>query len=88
MEGRRVATASSIDELAAHPRDGGFAWLGLRMPNEDELRAAQAAFGLPELAVDDALRKHDRPKVERDGDCLLVVVPTAHYVDPRRGRVR
>jgi magnesium transporter len=48
------------------------------MPNEAELRAAQAAFGLPELAVADALRKHDRPKVERDDDCRLVVVPTAH----------
>jgi magnesium transporter len=70
--GMRRATASSIDELTAHPRDGGFAWLGLRMPNEAELRAGQAAFGLPELAVDDALRKHDRPKVERDEGCLLV----------------
>jgi magnesium transporter len=83
VEGKRGASPSSIDELAAQPRDGGFAWLGLRMPNETELRSAQAAFGLPELAIDDALRKHDRPKVERDGECLLVVVPTAHYVDTR-----
>jgi magnesium transporter len=83
VDGKRGAPASSIDELATQPRHGGFAWLGLRMPNETELRAAQTAFGLPELAVDDALRKHDRPKVERDGDCLLVVVPTAHYVDSR-----
>ena len=88
LDGSRYATASSIDELAAQPRGEGFAWLGLRMPNETELRAAQAVFGLPELAIDDALRKHDRPKVERDEECLLVVVPTAHYVDSRGDRVR
>ena len=34
-------------------------------------------------AVDDARRKHDRPKVERHDDCLLTVVPTARYVDAR-----
>jgi magnesium transporter len=81
--GARATTASTIEELANASRAGGFAWLGLRMPNEDELRAAQKAFDIPELAVEDALRKHDRPKVERHGSTLLTVVPTARYVDAR-----
>ena len=83
VDGVRKAEAASIDELVSRDRTGGFAWLGLRMPNEGELRAAQRAFDLPDLAVEDALRKHDRPKVERHGRCLLTVVPTARYVDAR-----
>jgi magnesium transporter len=83
VAGTRVATASSIEELAGRPRTGGFAWLGLRMPNEDELRATQKAFDIPDLVIEDALRKHDRPKVELHGSTMLTVVPTARYVDSR-----
>jgi magnesium transporter len=82
-DGRRVGSAATIDQLAALDRSGGFAWLGLRMPSSDELVAAQDAFTIPELAIEDALNKHDRPKVERHGACLLTVTPTAKYVDSR-----
>ncbi|MCU0260907.1 MAG: magnesium and cobalt transport protein CorA [Ilumatobacteraceae bacterium] len=82
-EGRRVADHDSIEALGADRSPGGFSWLGLRMPDETELRCAQAAFGLPELAVIDALQTHDRPKVERHDGCLFVVVPTARYVESR-----
>ena len=37
----------------------------------------------PTLAIADARHKHERPKVERHGDCLLTAVPTARYVDTR-----
>jgi len=83
VDGQRLAEASTISGLAKCDRRGGFAWLGLRMPDEAELREAQLAFDLPDLAVEDALQKHDRPKVERHGSCLLTVVPTARYVDER-----
>ena len=53
------------------------------MPTDRELDVARDAFDLPELAIADARHKHDRPKVERHGDCLLTVVPTVWYVDDR-----
>ncbi len=83
VEGRRTLDTDRIEKLAAERGGAGFGWLGLRMPSEAELDEARDAFELPELAIDDARKKHDRPKVERHEDCLLTVVPTARYVDER-----
>jgi magnesium transporter len=62
--------------------DGAFVWLGLFEPDEEELGAIAAEFGLHELAVEDAIHAHQRPKVEPYDETLLVVVKTARYVDP------
>jgi magnesium transporter len=83
VEGRRTLDTDSIEKLAAERGVAGFGWLGLRMPSDAELDEVRDAFDLPELAVADARHKHDRPKVERHGECLLTVVPTAWYVDDR-----
>lgn len=83
VHGKRVLETDSIADLAAERDKGGFGWLGLRMPTDDELNEAAKAFDIPDLAIADARHKHDRPKVERHDDCLLTVVPTARYVDSR-----
>jgi magnesium transporter len=70
-----------IRRIAAERGSRGFAWIGLHDPTEDELDEVRDAFELPELAIADARNNYDRPKVERHGDCLLTVVPTARYVD-------
>jgi magnesium transporter len=66
---------------AAH-EPGAFVWLGVVEPSAEELGAIAREFDLHELAVEDAIKAHQRPKVELYGDTLLVVVKTAHYVDP------
>jgi magnesium transporter len=83
VDGVRTLETDSIEKLAAERGATGFGWLGLRMPTDGELDQVRDAFELPELAIADARHKHDRPKVERHGDCLLTVVPTAWYVDER-----
>jgi magnesium transporter len=83
VDGKRTLEASSITDLAGERGGPGFAWLGLRMPTDSELDEAAKVFDIPELAIADARHKHERPKVERHGDCLLTVVPTARYVDSR-----
>lgn len=83
VHGKRVLETDSIADLAAERDKGGFGWLGLRVPTDDELNEAAKAFDIPDLAIADARHKHDRPKVERHDDCLLTVVPTARYVDER-----
>jgi len=61
--------------------DDGFVWLGVYEPSSAELEQIAREFDLHELAVEDAVKAHQRPKVELYGDTLFVVVKTAHYVD-------
>lgn len=61
---------------------GTFAWIGLFEPTAEEFEALAREFDLHELAVEDAIKAHQRPKVELYGDTLFVVVKTANYVDP------
>lgn len=62
---------------------GGFVWVGLYEPGEDVLRLLQAEFGLHDLAIEDALKAHQRPKAESYGNSLFVVVKTAQLVEER-----
>ncbi len=54
-----------------------FVWLGLREPSEDLLKEVQRQFGLHDLAVEDAHKAHQRPKLEQYGDALFTVLRTA-----------
>ncbi|MCY7396258.1 MAG: magnesium/cobalt transporter CorA [Nocardioides sp.] len=60
---------------------GDFVWVGLYKPSESELSDVAAAFGLHPLAVEDALKAHQRPKLERYDDSLFFVLRTLWYVD-------
>jgi magnesium transporter len=62
--------------------ESSFVWLGVFEPSVEEFEAIASEFDLHELAVEDAIKAHQRPKVEQYGDTLLVVVKTARYVDP------
>jgi magnesium transporter len=81
QDGRRQDEgAVSVEEAAARCRDDGFVWLGLFEPGIEELAQVQDAFGLHELAVEDAQSFHMRPKVESyDKDVRLVILRTARY---------
>ena len=56
-------------------------WVGVYEPSADEFDAVRREFDLHELAVEDAVDAHQRPKVEVYGDTLLVVLKTVRYVD-------
>src|SRR5512144_3223635 len=80
-DGRRVAdlelaTCGSFADSA-----GGFVWVGLYEPNEQLLRTLQRQFGLHDLAVEDAFRAHQRPKLDVYGDAIFMVLRTARLVD-------
>jgi magnesium transporter len=81
--GRRVAApgsaAESRQELADDPER--MAWLGLYRPEAHELGELAELYALPELAVEDAIKAHQRPKFERYGDTLFVVLKAARYRD-------
>jgi len=81
-EGVRSAHPVTLDQTFEELRDnGGFAWIGMYRPTEEELRAVAEEFGLHALAVEDALKGHQRPKLERFGEVLFVVLRSARYLD-------
>src|SRR2546426_5740170 len=76
-DGRKVRDIA-IEEIGAVLSDPDrFVWIGVQEPDEALLRALQQAFGLHDLAVEDALCAHQRPKLEEYGDSLFVVLRTA-----------
>jgi magnesium transporter len=81
--GRRVATPESVAESRSELAEGEerLAWLGLYRPEPRELGELAELFDLPELAVEDAIQAHQRPKFERYGDTLFVVLKAARYLD-------
>ncbi|AXE27438.1 magnesium and cobalt transport protein CorA [Streptomyces globosus] len=60
---------------------GGFVWIGLHEPSQEELAGLAELFGLHPLAVEDAVHAHQRPKVERYDDTLFAVLRTVRYVE-------
>jgi magnesium transporter len=58
-----------------------FVWIGLYEPTEEEFDSVRREFDLHELAVEDAIKAHQRPKLEVYGDCVFIVLKTARYVD-------
>ncbi len=83
VDGRRRTSLSSLPETFAARRaqPGGMAWIGLYRPDAADLASLVVEFGLHELAVEDAILAHQRPKLERYGDTLFVVLRAARYLD-------
>ncbi|HWH27279.1 MAG TPA: magnesium and cobalt transport protein CorA [Pseudolysinimonas sp.] len=69
----------TFDVLARH--ENALAWIGLYRPDKPTLDTLAAEFGLHELAIEDAVTAHQRPKLERYGDILFMVLRAAHYDD-------
>ncbi len=61
--------------------DDSFCWIGLFEPDEDEFESVRKEFDLHELAVEDAIQAHQRPKLELYDDTLFVVLKPARYID-------
>ena len=84
-DGSRIALDSHRDDLRAACQalsgDGDFIWLGLHEPAGPELEGVAATLGLHPLAVEDAVKAHQRPKLEAYGDGLFLVLKTLWYVD-------
>jgi Mg2+ and Co2+ transporter CorA len=93
VEGRRVdfaahlyrngknAKAVSLDEPIDCKGKSEFAWIGLFEPSERELEQLEKNYGLHPLAIEDALKANQLPKVDVYGDQLFVMTRTAHLED-------
>src|SRR5919199_322716 len=82
VDGRRAAEPRSLQETFETAREwGGVAWIGLYRPTEEEFESVAEEFGLHPLAVEDAVNAHQRPKLERYGNTLFVVLRPARYLE-------
>ena len=69
-DGRKVRDVAldDIGEVLESP--GPFVWIGLHEPDAECLRTVQQEFGLHDLAIEDAQRAQQRPKLEEYGESL------------------
>jgi magnesium transporter len=74
----RVPLASAAAAAAAAD---GFVWVGLQQASAQDVEAVAAEFALPALAVEDAVKAHQRPKLELYGDVVFVILKPVRYVD-------
>ena len=82
--GHREAVEGDLGKALTVARSDGdsFIWIGLHDPTEAELAKVAGEFGLHPLAVEDAVKAHQRPKVEDYEDSLFVVLKTVRYDEP------
>ena len=81
-DGERMPGEFTAEAASNLRRDKNtFVWIGLHEPTSEEFEVVRSEFDLHELAVEDAIKAHQRPKLERYDDSLLLVLKTARYDD-------
>jgi magnesium transporter len=84
-KGRKAASVEIDDLHEVLKQEDTFVWIGLQEPGDHMLKRIQQVFGLHDLAIEDAHRAHQRPKLEAYGDVLFIVLRTAqmngHIID-------
>lgn len=87
-DGHRAGTPDDLSDALAEARAAGdsFVWVGVHEPTAGEFELLASEFGLHPLAVEDALKAHQRPKLENYRDSLFTVVKPLSY-DDAAGRV-
>jgi magnesium transporter len=74
QDGRKIADIS-VEEISDYLKQPGtFVWVALKDPDPDEVKKMAEEFDLHPLAVEDAMKGHQRPKVEEYGDSLFAVL--------------
>jgi magnesium transporter len=76
--GLRVGEVAIEDISEVLKQPDRFVWIGLHEPDAELPAEVQKEFSLHDLAVEDAARAHQRPKLERYGESLFIVLRTAH----------
>ncbi|MFG1883668.1 magnesium/cobalt transporter CorA [Micromonospora sp. NPDC049102] len=85
IRGHRYASPAGLAETYSclQAQDDAMAWIGLYRPDIDQISSLAREFRLHDLAVEDAINAHQRPKLERYGHTLFVVLRAARYDDLR-----
>lgn len=82
QNGRKLADIPIEDISEYVSRPDCFVWVALSEPTDDELDLMAEEFGLHDLAVEDAKRPHQRPKLEEYGEEIFAVFRTVEREAP------
>ena len=81
-KGLRQSDRLPLAQAAAAAKDtSGFVWIGLQQPTEADLADVAVQFDLPALAVEDAVKAHQRPKLEIYDGVVFIVLRPVTYID-------
>lgn len=83
LQGKRIADIPINEAGKWSHKPDHVVWIGLYEPDLELLNRLQKQFGLHPLAIEDAGRAHQRPKIEQYGESLFIVARTAQIVDNR-----
>lgn len=81
--GHKVAEVPLEEAGEWAKRPGHVVWIGLLEPDEAMLAKVQEQFGLHPLAIEDAGKAHQRPKIEQYGESLFIIARTAQLLSGR-----
>jgi magnesium transporter len=81
-DGQRTPGRLALEDAGEAARGtAGFVWIGLQQPTAEEFSVVAEAFDLPALAVEDAVKAHQRPKLETYGNIVFLVLKPVRYVN-------
>jgi magnesium transporter len=80
-DGERRPVDLDAESVRRVRETGGFVWIGMHEPSATELDRVADLLDLHHLAVEDAVKGHQRPKVDPYDDMLFLVLKTLWYVD-------
>lgn len=75
-----VEDASAISDIVEHK--GRHLWLDLEQPSMADMQMIQEEFGLHPLAIEDAMSRHQRPKVDQYDNFYFVVFYAVTTTNP------
>jgi magnesium transporter len=76
--GKETRRAAEVEPQWLLPKSGYFVWVNLQCPTEEEARILAEPFGFHELAIEDALKEIQTPKIESYEDHLYLIL---HGID-------
>jgi magnesium transporter len=81
-DGHRMPCGDLSDELEnLRKQENGFIWIGLKNPTPEEFQLVNEELKLHPLAVEDAIKGNQRPKLDIYDDTIFLVLKTLHYID-------
>ena len=84
QEGRRVQGPPDIsDQVDIARKNGGFVWVGLAEPTQEEFDHVVGELNFHPLAIEDAVSAKQRPKIEDYDGLTFFVIKTVFYNEAR-----
>ena len=80
-DGHRIRPVAIDEKIDCRDQKSEFVWIGIADPTAEEMHSLANCYDLHPLAVEDAIKGDQLPKIDVYDDQLFVVARTAHLMD-------